>query len=205
MEKESTRLLKGSLLWKSITQESFCHSKGVILILVLLSAAILSTTMMIYSTANILKSSTQNLILISLVSVMFLMTPVFAYLGERFNRFQIMKVGILLTILANLLYITLLIAQVIIGREGTFSNILIVFVLLAVLGTELYVANLPQFGSSQLQFASSSHLAAYARWTTWVFFFSKLISDVILSAFYTYRSMNFALLQNATCFSFSAF
>ena len=168
------------------------------LILLLFGILSLSTTMMVYSTASndILKSPAQILILVSLVALTYLIAPVYVYLGEIFNRFQVMKAGVVLTTVVYLCYTILLLVQDAIGKEKmpSFTGIIfIVLIIPAVIGYGLYAANLPQFGVSQLQFASTEHLIAFTRWFAFVFFLAQALLDIILSFMTTHSSTDLLL------------
>ncbi len=176
------------------------------LVLLLFGVLSLSTTMMVYSTANndILKSPVQILILVSLVSLTYLNTPVFVYLGEIFNRFQVMKAGVVLTMVVYLCYTILLLVQDAIGKEKMPSFTGIIFIILiipAVIGFGLYAANLPQFGVNQLQFASTEHLVAYTRWFSFVFLLAQASLDIILSFMTTYGSTDILLTAHFVFFA----
>ena len=141
-----------------------------------------------YHSITLLSPSEQQMIVLQcFLSGIYILFPILAYLGERFNRYRVMTTGVIVTILSYLLYVILLIVEAAIGDtirgKDFFTYARIVLVVSAVCGKGLYTTNIAQFGASQLQFASSECLAAFCRWTTWTFLLSLLVShNLSLSA-----------------------
>ena len=175
---------------KKIHRMSYCSSKAIFWILVLFGIVTSNTSLTYYSIALLLPSKNQLIVLRCVLSGTYILFPILSYLGERFNRYRMMMSGIIVTIISYLFYIILLIMEGAIGdtrAKDFLTYARIVLVAPALCGTGLYVTNIPQFGASQLQFASSEHLAAFARWGTWTYFISQLVSDIIVSVLMKYQ------------------
>ena len=175
---------------KKIQRTSHCSSKAVFWILVLHGITTISTTFMNYSTTLLLISKSELIMLECVLSGIYVLFPILAYLGERFYRYRMMISGIIVTMISYFFYIILLIVEAAIGDnkgEEFFVYAKIMLVATAVCGKGLYATNIPQFGASQLQFASSEHLAAFIRWATWTFLTSQLASDIIVSVLMKYQ------------------
>ena len=192
---------------KKIRRMSYCSSKAVFWILVQYGIVTSSTNFMHYSITLLLPSENQRIVLRCVLSGTYILFPILAYLGERFNRYRMMMSGIIVTIISYLFYIIILIMEASIG-DNRGKNFLtytrIVLIAPSVCGTGLYITNIPQFGASQLQFASSEHLAAFTRWVIWTYLTSQLVSDVIDSVLlkYQYQSQIEQLcIVNGLCFS----
>lgn len=190
MENESTYLLKKKQSCfldpinriKRVYWISFCHSKGALIVIILFSTVRISVNMIENSTL-ILTSGKQRIAYGILISGMYLITPALGYLGERINRYKIMLISVFLVLLSYLMYVICLIVNATSVKKATNYYITIAYIvpiLPAIIGHGMYVSNLPQFGATQLQFASSKHLSAYARWIVWIYFLTG-VSDLSIS------------------------
>ena len=113
------------------------------------------------------------------VYVLLLLYPFYGYLGERFCRFKVMNVGIVLLGIGHCLRITL-------DLEYITSDIaLIPMGLLAVtlyyLGLGLFIANSVQFGLDQLLSESSERLRTYVYWMVGFMYVPSTVSSTLLA------------------------
>ena len=205
--KEALHCCPLKICMKKIQRTSYCSSKAVFWIVVLHGIITSSTTFMYYSTTLLLTSESELIMLECVLSGVYVLFPLLAYLGERFNRYRMIMSGLIVTMISYLLYIILLIVEAAIGDnrgENFFTYSRIVLIVPAICGRGLYATNIPQFGVSQLQFASSEHLAAFARWGTWTNFISQLVSDIIVSVLMKYQyqpQIEQLCIVNGICFS----
>ena len=195
METESSSLIKKkpgciaklTSCIKHIYWKSFCHSKGVIIIFLLYSAVSMSAPILTHAIEDLLITLKLKIVFKAVISSMLLFTPFLAYLGEKFNRYKVIRAGVVLILITYLCYTILLIVQITTGitQNKQYIEIMyIVFILPAICGNGLFTANIPQFGATQLQFGSSEQYAALARWAACIYLTSQTITDVTLSAIY---------------------
>ena len=127
-------------------------------------------------------SSWDNMLFIS----SFAFFPIFGYLGEKWTRYKVIITGIIILVVSyaiNLILTTILVILDVHHETGDVIEYLcIITVLSALVGFGLFMSNIIQFGTDQLQFASSQHLAAFVRWFVCIFTFSWGLSIVLLLA-----------------------
>ena len=121
-----------------------------------------------------------------LIAMSYLLYPLLGLLGEKWTRYKVMMVG---TIMCCLSYPFLVVSNVIILKYDNISvtrdSFIILFALLIsllfYLGLGMFEANIVQFGSDQLQFASSIELSSFVHWFVWISFFPGAIGTIIES------------------------
>ena len=105
-----------------------------------------------------------------LASSIYLLFPFFGYLGERFPRHKLLLVGTILTVIGYTVIFSVIFLQDIVNEDSGIkvfvSAVTITALILGFGGYGLVYSNFLQFGTTQLQFASSSVLQAYVRWAT---------------------------------------
>ena len=98
----------------------------------------------------------------------FAFCPIFGYLGEKWTRYKVIITGIIILVVSyaiNLILTTILVILDVHQETGDIIEYLcIITALSALVGFGLFMGNIIQFGTDQLQFAPSQHLAAFARW-----------------------------------------
>ena len=178
---------------KSYSKSCF-HSKSGLLTLIFTAVTITAALMMIESTKVLLLDSEQQIVLNCLVGGLYIFFPVLGYLGERFCRYKVMKAGeILILISYSINCISLILLITFNQNNDKFQYYLYtsyaLCLILSLCGYGLHVANVLQFGASQLQFASSDDFAAFARWGSFTFFVSSSVVELTLVILSTYLSL----------------
>ena len=117
-------------------------------------------------------------VLDNLVFFGFLLAPLMGYLGERWIRYKVLIASVFMIIIfANMFYVL----EIIAGRasnllsnhsvlEETLEVVTGIVDLIQNLGILLFTANIIQFGTDQLQGASSVKLSLFARWYIIIYF-----------------------------------
>ena len=178
-------------LKKSYSKSCF-HSKSGLLTLIFTALTIMAAVMMIESTDVFqLLDSKQHIILYCLTGGLYIFFPVLGYLGERFCRYKVMKTGeILILISYSINFISLILLTTFNQNNDKFQYYLYtsyaLCLILSLCGYGLHVANVLQYGASQLQFASSDDFAAFARWTIFTFLVSSSVVEVTLAILSTF-------------------
>ena len=130
--------------------------------------------------------------------------PIFGYLGEKWTGYKVIITGIIILVVSyaiNLILTTILVILDVHQETGDIIKYLcIITALSALVGYGLFMSNIIQFGTDQLQFAPSQHLAAFARWFACIFIFSWDFSFVFQLVATTFE---FPLLHHGIyCFIF---
>ena len=179
---------------------SLVHSKGANIVLILFGVITISTNILQYSTIQILPTvSIWGIILFN--SLIYLLFPVLGYLGEKWTRYKVIMTGVTTIVISyaiNLLLVTVLIILDVHHErmKTTIEYLCLVTLILALFGFGLCVANIIQFGTDQLPFAPSQHLAAFTRWSVCVFVFGQAVPPLLVLK-------DFKILQYAVhCLSF---
>ena len=188
IQRKNTKLT--DRLKKSYSKSCF-HSKSGLLTLIFTAVTIMAAVMMIESTDVLLIDSGQHIILYCLTGGLYIFFPVLGYLGERFCRYKVIKAGeILILISYSINFISLILLTTFNQNNDRFQYYLYtsyaLCLILSLCGYGLYVANVFQFGASQLQFASSDDFAAFARWGIFTFLVSSSVVDLTLAILSTY-------------------
>ena len=188
LQKKNTKLTDH--LKKSYSRSCF-HSKSGLLTLIFTAVTIMAAQMMIESTDVLLLDSEQHVILTCLTGGLYILFPVLGYLGERFCRYKVMKTGeILILISYSINFISLILLTTFNQNIDKFQYYLYtsyaLCLILSLCGYGLHIANILQFGASQLQFASSDDFAAFARWTIFTFLVSSSVVELTLAILSTF-------------------
>ena len=151
----------------------------------------MAAQMMIESTDVLFLDSKQHIILYCLIGGLYIFFPVLGCLGERVSRYKVMKAGeILILISYSINFISLILLITFNKNNDKFQYYLYtsytLCLTLSLCGYGLHVANVLQFGASQLQFASSDDFAAFARWTIFTFLVSSSVVELTLAILSTY-------------------
>ena len=109
-------------------------------------------------------------------AVVCLSFPFLGLLGEEWMRYKVIIIGYLILCISNfflvLNVVVLLIISIILQSSIASTYVVIIITVTAVLtflGLCLFVANIIQFGTDQLQFASSEELSSFVYWFSWVY------------------------------------
>ena len=181
MADEQTSLIpvragSSSSLCIKIYQSSLIHSRGAVIVLIWLSMITISTNILLRSTAIFLSDASSIWGDIPIPALFYLSFPILGYLGERWTRYKVIMVGVSIIVIN---YVINLILQTVIivvdvhnGIRTAIEYIWTATILLTLFGFGLFMGNIIQFGTDQLQFAPSHHLAAFARWLMCLLLFS---------------------------------
>ena len=124
------------------------------------------------------------MISIGLASFIYFSFPFFGYIGERVSRYKIIMAGTIMTVVGYSLYLGSFLLNDITNKTEEVK--LLTFIignvafLPALCGYGLCYANVLQFGTTQLQFAPSNELAAFARWTVFASLLSGLLPQILV-------------------------
>ena len=156
---------------KKMYRESFFKSKASVIVLVWVCTILTAGLMIIQSNAKILMPNKKEVFLsFGLASSIYFLFPFFGYLGERFPRHKLLLVGTILTVIGYTMFFSVIFLQDVVNEDSGIkvfvSAATITALILGLGGYGLVYSNFLQFGTTQLQFASSSVLQAYVRWAT---------------------------------------
>ena len=188
LQRKNTKLT--DRLKKSYSRSCF-HSKSGLLTLIFTALTIMAAQMMIESTHVLFLDSEQHIILYCLTGGLYILFPVLGYLGERFCRYKVIKAGETLILISySINFISLILLTTFNQNIDKFQYYIYTSyafcLILSLCGYGLHVANVLQFGASQLQFASSDDFAAFARWTIFTFLVSSSVVELTLAILSTY-------------------
>ena len=167
LQPESRKMLKKL---KKLYSESVFKSKGGILVIVWITTVLLAGLMLV--NPILVRNTEESFLTIGLAQFTFILFPFFGYLGERYPRHQLLLAGTILTVIGFTVNFLVVFLQGVIGAEtsGIETKVFGIISTLAVFpgysGYGLCYSNFLQFGTTQLQFSSSSMLQAYVRWLT---------------------------------------
>ena len=186
------------LFLKRIYEDSGVHSKEALIILIWSSVITTSFTILLLYPSLSAVSNWDMMLFIS----SFAFTPLCGYLGEKWTRYKVIITGtIILVSYAIHLILTTILVILDVHQETSevIEYLCIITILSALVGFGLFLSNIIQFGTDQLQFASSQHLAAFVRLFVCIFIFSWGLSIVLLLA----TALEFKLIYYGTyCFIF---
>ena len=146
--------------------KSVCvHSKGALVVL--------ATSMLLISTTTISGGLSANFIdnylyaIFATIGLHYLSYPLLGLLGEKWMRYKVILVGIIL------MFVGFLIAMVITIQFMHLNGIVVVSICLVTtfpyfLGYGIFAANVIQFGTDQFQFASSQELNSFVYWVLYI-------------------------------------
>ena len=164
---------------------SCVRSKGAVLILILCFFAFVIATTLIQTAREFGHNFTYQDFRIPLIFAIFaivcLSFPFLGLLGEKWMRYKVIIIGYLIL---SISYIFLILSEVVILLIRIFKSqyfitkphliIITVTAVFTFLGLCLFVANIIQFGTDQLQFAPSEELSSFVYWFVWVYALSNL-------------------------------
>ena len=162
--KKKSRMLKKL---KKLYSESVFKSKGGILVIVWITTILLAGLMLV--NLLVVRNTEVSFLTYGLAQFTFILFPFFGYLGERYPRHQLLLAGTILTVIGFTVNFLFVFLQGVIGAETSRIETKVfetISTLAGLCGCGLCLSNFLQFGTTQLQFASSSILQAYVRWIT---------------------------------------
>ena len=177
--KEDTALLKNEISLVNLPscfscickkhQQSCFHSKQVLLILFWQFSVFMASTMLTYSLLSLPMVASDFILIWDILQlIVYMFYPVLGYLGERFLRYKLLMIGIFLSSVSCFINMVLT-TMILMARSGSdlqfylcISYIIVSFP--GMCGFGILISNIFQFAVSQIQFAPSADLAAYARW-----------------------------------------
>ena len=173
-----------SLYFEKIYQDSCVHSKGATIVLIWSGVITISSLMLFYyPTKQLFAVSKWSYIPQHLVLFLY---PILGYLGEKWRRYKVIKAGV--SIIVGSYVVHLIIITIAVTLEvGHEIKIIIQYLHIitstsAVFGLGLFIGNIIQFGTNQIQFAPSQYLAAFARWFVCVYLFCWALPGMFQSA-----------------------
>ena len=111
-------------------------------------------------------------------------------MGEKWTRYKVIITGIIILVVSYAIKLILTTILVILDVHHETGDIIeylcIITALSALVGYGLFMGNIIQFGTDQLQFAPSQHIAAFARWFACIFTFSwyfNLVFQLVATKF----------------------
>ena len=141
---------------------------GVILVLLWAGINTIAITLLLFYPSLSTVSGWDNTLFISA----FVFFPIFGYLGEKWTRYKVIITGIIILVVSYTINLILTTILVILDEASDIIEYLcIITILSALVGFGLFLSNIIQFGTDQLQFAPSQHLAAFVRWFVCIFAF----------------------------------
>ena len=163
-----------------IYKQSLVHSKGAIIVLIWLGVITISTAIMLLQSTLILPA-----ISIWVFPSVCLFFPVLGYVGEKWTRYKVIMSGVTIIVISYAINVLLFTVFVILDVhheiKTTIEYLCVMTLILALFGFGLCMANIIQFGTDQLQFAPSQHLAAFARWSVCVFVVGWVVPSLLKS------------------------
>ena len=179
-----TSSISSSLFCCKTYQSSWVHSKGAIIVLIWTSVITISTYILLNATIQL--DAVSIWAKVPIQSFIFFFFPVLGYLGEKWTRYKVITVSV--SIMATTYVMSLILLIIIVtldvhhGIRSTIEYLYTVTTLIILFGFGLFISNIIQFGTDQLQFAPSHHLAAFSHWFVCVFLFSFVIPVVASGA-----------------------
>ena len=151
-------------------QQSCFHSKQVLLILFWQFSVFMASTMLTCSFLSLPTVASHFIIWDILQLIVYVFYPVLGYLGERFLRYKLLMIGIFLSSVSFSINMVLT-TMILMARSGSDLQfyLCISYIIVSFPGTcgfGIFISNIAQFAASQIQFAPSADLAAFARWGT---------------------------------------
>ena len=187
MKKERQPLLRRRRAVSGCFKNSlYCPiSKGALLVLLWAIIILLAFYTLLYSFMSLPLTSIHYIIWDGENAItFFIFFPLFGYLGERIPRYRLLAVGVTLIIISYIvdLPLTIVISSLQLHPNVSFYIyvVYVIAMLPALMGYGLVITNIIQFGVAQLQFAPSGHFAAFARWSTCVFFATVALPQIII-------------------------
>ena len=150
------------------------HSKGALVVLA--TSILLTTTTIISGGLSTQFIESYSYIIFAAVGLHYLFYPLLGLLGEKWMRYKVVLVGIILTFVGFIIILVTLVAIHFIN----LNKIVVVCICLFgssfyFFGYGLYEANVIQFGTDQLQFAPSQELSSFVYWVLYIYYFPLAI------------------------------
>ena len=138
--------------------------------MVLATSILLTTTTIISGGLSTQFIESYSYIIFAAVGLYYLFYPLLGLLGEKWMRYKVILVGVMLTFVGFLIILVTLVTIYFIN----LNRIVVVCICLVVsalyfFGYGLYEANVIQFGTDQLQFAPSQELSSFVYWVLYMY------------------------------------
>ena len=154
------------------------HSKGALVVLA--TSILLSTTAII---GGLLTKLIENYsyITFAAIGLHYIFYPLLGLLGEKWMRYKVLLVGIILTFVGFFISMAILVALYFLHLNSiAVVGICLVLSFPYFFGYGIFQANVIQFGTDQLQFSPSRELSSFVYWVFYIEFF--LLAFTLLSA-----------------------
>ena len=154
------------------------HSKGALVVLA--TSILLSTTAII---GGLLTKLIENYsyITFAAIGLRYIFYPLLGLLGEKWMRYKVLLVGIILTFVGFFISMVILVALHFLHLNSiAVVGICLVLSFPYFFGYGIFQANVIQFGTDQLQFSPSRELSSFVYWVFYIEFF--LLAFTLLSA-----------------------
>ena len=156
------------------------HSKGALVVLA--TSILLTTTTIISGGLSTQFIDSYSYIIFATVGLHYLFYPLLGLLGEKWMRYKVILVGIILTSVGFLIILVTLVTIHFINLNGVVVVCICLFgSAFYFIGYGLYEANIIQFGTDQLQFASSQELSSFVYWVLYIYYFPLAILLLVAS------------------------
>ena len=150
------------------------HSKGALVVLA--TSILLTTTTIITGGLSTQFIENYSYVIFVAVGLHYLFYPLLGLVGEKWMRYKVILVGIILTFVGFLIIlVTLLTIHFINLNKTVVVCISLVLSAFYFFGYGLYAANAIQFGTDQLQFVSSQELSSFVYWALYMYYFPLAI------------------------------
>ena len=154
-------------------------SKGALVILA--TSILLTTSNLILAGLSTTFVDNYSYVIFAGISFHFLFYPLLGLLGEKWMRYKILLVGIILLFVGFFIgIVTFVILYFVHLNSITVVGICLVVGFPFLFGYGIFEANVIQFGTDQLQFASSQELSSFVYWVLYLGFF--LVAFILLMA-----------------------
>ena len=145
----------------------YITSKGALVVLA--TSILLSTITLISGGLSTTFFDNYSYVTFARISFHFLFYPLLGLLGEKWMRYKVLQVGIILIFVGFLIgIVTLVILDFVHLNSITVVGICIVVSFPFFFGYGIFEANMIQFGTDQLQFASSQELSSFVYWVLYM-------------------------------------
>ena len=164
-------------------------SKGVLVVLV--TSILLTTSNLISGGLSTNFIDNYSYVLFAAISFSFLFYPLLGLLGEKWMRYKVILVGIILIFVGFVIAIvTFVILHFVHLNKIAVVGICLVVSFPFFFGYGVFEANMIQFGTDQLQFAPSQELSSFVYWVLYTNYsllaFILLIASIITAIVYKY-------------------
>ena len=174
------------------------RSKGAFVVLA--TSMLLISTTMISGSLSINFTDNYSYAILASIGLHYLSYPFLGLLGEKWMRYKVILVGIILMFAGFFIFMVTLVALHFIHLNGiAVVNICLVVTFSNFLGYGIFQANVIQFGTDQLQFAPSQELSSFVYWLLYKNF--SLIAFILLIVI----SVSTTVYKNTIYFNFTIY